>query len=180
MKKTARFLLAALVMGATVSLVACDKETKDDPTPEVEIITTDWQSETHEASNSYALHFNNVPVNAGEVVDYEVSESDRSLDVAMPTLVIENLTKENLMTSQKVELVEGPVTMQEVEICGGGNCPWDGKDYEIVPGLNPDKSIYVKVHPSKCPDNTTAVYRITVGQTSELANPQVIFVRIKL
>ncbi len=180
MKKTHRFLAAAFALAMLFSFTACgDKDNDTDkpaPTPDVH---EPWQEEVHSASSTFGLHYKGSEVAAGSLITYVGTDDDIANEMIAVSLVIENKTESDVVTMQKVELVEGPNSMKEVSICGNGSCPWDGNAYTTVPGLNAAIPVAIEVH---TPDHTRpvdAVYRVTVGQGRSLADPQVVFLRIK-
>lgn len=170
MKKTMKLFMVAFVMMATVSLVACSD---DDENP----------SGQPTESTSYAIHYQDRVLEPGETICHTVTEMERIADEAVEDFFIENKTSSTLSTSFKVEFVEGPDSMRELGVCYGVcipvTCPYSWSVFQIEPGIDTNP-LQLHCYPSDHATGVTGTYRITVGEGSELANPQVFFLQFVL
>lgn len=130
-------------------------------------------------AQQYALHFldGTTPALAnGDTVDYTPDANALRLHTPV-SFIIENLTEQDLLTTQEVTLVEGGRVSYDV--CGGGSCPWDGNPYTVVPGINED--LFVGIEPNYDGiDNAELLFRIDVGNDPDLANSVTAYLRIKI
>lgn len=168
--KTMKFLMAAFVMMATVSLTGCNKD--DEKT-----------GETYPASTSYAIHYQGRVLEPGQTVVYNVTEADRTADEAMVDFFIENKTQESLQTRFKVEFVEGPDSMNELPVCYGQckpvTCPYQSEVFTLEPGVD-TRALQIHCYPSLHQAGAKGTYKITVGKTGSMDDPQVFFLQFVL
>ena len=172
MKKISKYLMAAVLMMASVSLVACSKD-DDNKTNE----------ETFEASGSYVIHYMNRTLEPGQTVYHNVTEAERAADEAMDDFYIENLRDVSLGTRFKVELVSGPSSMNEVPVCYGQCqpvvCPYTSDLFYLAHGVD-SHALEIHCYPSFHEAGSVGTYRMTVGVGEALDDPQVFFLQFSL
>ena len=168
-------IMSMAVVAACVCFASCGEKDKPEQ-PEV----IKWPvSEMENAANHYALHYNGSAVVPGATVVYTATSEDRANDLVTVIFTPENKTDEALMASQEVAIVEGPESLKDVEVCGGGNCPWSGDPYRLEPGLNEEMPIAIDIHPSGHAAGTTALYRVAIADRN-MNNATFIYLRINL
>lgn len=163
-----KLFLAAFVMVATVSLTSCGK---------------DEEETAYEASTSYAIHYDGEVLKPGQTVKYTITDEDRATDEATVDFYIENLTQESLQTRFKVELVDGPDSMKELPVCYGQckpvTCPYTSDVFSLAPGLD-TRALEIHCYPSMHQAGSKGTYKITVGKTGSMDDPQVFFLQFNL
>ena len=168
MKKTVKLFLAAFVMMATVSLTGCSK---------------DDEETTYPASTSYAIHYDGQVLKPGQTVKHVVTTAEREADEAMVDFFIENITQETLQTRFKVEFVESPESMNELPVCYEQckpvNCPYQSEIFSVAPGVD-TKALQLHCYPSLHEAGSKGTYKITVGKTGSMDDPQVFFLQFVL
>lgn len=171
MKNIFKYLGLAVMSMAMLSLTACnnDDNKKDD-------------NRTPATGNAvYKLHLGSVDSPAladGDTVDYEPARWERDLTMTQAIFYIENCTSAPVMTTQTYEFVEGQ-TGQLLEICAGGNCPWNGQPYEVAVGVDDQKPVTVEVGLS---DEYTGVsiVKLKVGRAETMADAVTVYLRVHL
>jgi hypothetical protein len=170
MKKTMKFLLAAFVMMATVSLTGCNKDDEN-------------SGETYPASTSYAVHYQGQALAPGQKVVYNITDADKETDEATVDFYIKNLTQESLQTRFKVELEDGPESMKDLPVCYGQckpvTCPYTWNVFTLVPGLD-QQALEIHCYPSMHDAGSQGTYKITVGKGGDMEDPQVFFLQFNL
>ena len=166
MKKITHFMMAAAVMLASFSFVACGKD--------------DEKENKYEESNSYAIYHEGHALAAGETITITPSEEQRQLMDVEADIYMYNKTENTLNTCFKVELAEGPESMKnEAPVCYGvcqtQQLPYIHEPISLAPGLD-SKPIQVHVY-MDMHETHTGTYRITVGEGTSLANPQVCYIK---
>lgn len=164
-----KLFLAAFVMMATLSLTGCGKDDEDT---------------NYEASKSYAIRYQGRVLEPGEKVVYNVTFTDRTNDEAVVDFFFENITQQSLQTRFKVEFVEGPESMKELPVCYGDQCrdvkcPYTSEIFTLEPGVDP---IALQIHCtlSNHAEGSKGTYKITVGNTGSMNDPQVFFLQFVL
>ena len=169
MKKTVKLLLAAFVMMATVSLTSCGKD--------------DEKETTNPATTTYAIHFEGQVLTPGQTVKHTVTAAEKEADEAMVDFFIENITQEALQTRFKVEFVEGPDSMRELPVCYGEckpvTCPYQSEIFSLAPGVD-TRALQIHCYPSFHEAGSKGTYKITVGKTGSMDDPQVFFLQFIL
>lgn len=171
MKSIFKYLGLAVMSMAILSLTACnndDNKKEDNQTP-----TT--------GNAVYKLHLGATDSQAladGDTVDYEPARWERDLNMTQAIFYIENCTSAPVMTTQTYEFVEGQ-TGQLLEICAGGNCPWNGQPYEVAVGVDDQKPVTVEVGLS---DEYTGVsiVKLKVGRAETMADAVTVYLRVHL
>ncbi len=163
MKKFSKILMMALVAMSTVAMTGCGKD--------------DEKENKYEESTSYAIYHEGKALAAGQTITVTPTEGQVALDDVEADLFMYNKTDNPLNTCFKVELVEGPSSMgKDVPVCYGvcqmHNLPYTHEPISVAPGLD-QKAIQVHVYMTMHEGANTGTYRITVGEGTELANPQV-------
>lgn len=165
------FGLAAMAM-AMLSLTACNNDEKDN--------NNGNDNPTPVSGNAvYKLHFktaNSAALANGDTVEYTAEDWERSLGMTQAIFFIENCTSAPVMTTQTYEFVEGK-DGQLLEICAGGNCPWNGQPYEVAVGVDDQKPITVEAGLNEAYTGVTIV-KLTVGRAETMADAVVAYVRI--
>ena len=128
----------------------------------------------------YAFYFNGTEVQPLDTVTYTANESDLANTVFAVNLILQNKTRDVLSTIQRVDQLSGPASMQDVEICGGGNCPWDGKPYDLQPGLNEDLPLAIDFNTAKTGTGVSALYKVHVGMAPDFQNATSIYLRVNI
>ena len=169
MKKLFKTMMAVATMVAAMSMVSCGEK---NPKEGLDIIENEG---TH-----FALYYNSQKITPLDTLVYDITLADRQNDLAIINLVPENLTSGELSTSQKCDMLEGDNDMANLEICGGGTCPWNGQPYTTVPGMNTDKPIAFDVHPSEHTAGHSALYRVAIGVGEKIEHATVVYLRINL
>ena len=169
MKKILNLLVASAMMFATFGLAGCGDDPNEKPGDDGLV----------NAGTHYAIYYNGDRIEPGATITYSADEQDIQLDFVSITLLLENLTSSVLETTQEVKLLEGPEDMKNVEICGGGSCPWDGRPYMLDPGINASKPLSIELFPSAHAKNASALYRVAVAQPG-MENATYIYLRINL
>lgn len=164
MKKTIRIMLAAAIGMAMLAFAAC----KDKPE----------ENDTITESSTYAILYNGEAIAAGATIDYHPSLTETENDFAAIDILFENKTAENQATAIKVEKVEGPAGMDNLMICYGATCnefpiPWTSDVTTMAPGVDHTNEFKVEYAPSQVTSKTT--FRLTIGKTAALTDPQVVF-----
>jgi hypothetical protein len=163
MKKFTKFLMAGIMMSAMVGFISCSKDEEKEET-------------TIEESTSYAIYYEGQALTAGQtIVVSPTADLSENPDVAAD-LFMYNKTSNTLNTCFKVELVDGPASMNEAPVCYGvcqsQQLPYTHEPISLAPGMDP-KPIQVHVYMGLHEGAHTGTYRITVGEGTSLANPQV-------
>ena len=169
MKKFTKFLMAATVLFAAMNLTACNKDDeKTEPTPN-----------PGEASAKYEIMYLGRTLEPGQVIYCNLTDEQRANDDAEVDVYMKNITDATLNTHFRVELADGPETMNEVPVCYGEcliqQCPYTSEAIQLAPGID-TKPLQLHVYPSQHGRSGSGSYRITVGEGSSLANPQVFYV----
>lgn len=163
------FGMAAMAL-TMVGLVAC-KDEPVEPTPQPE------------PDNSvYALHYldaTSAAVRNGDTVDYTPESWEYELSqTSSLNIYIENRTSNTLSTVQEVTMLQGPEG-QRLEVCAGGNCPWNGNPYDIAPGTDTDKPITVEAGLSNEYSGISLI-RVKVGRAGTMDDAVTVYVRVHL
>ena len=166
MKKTIRIVLAAAMSMAMLTLAAC-KDKPEDNNALTESLT-------------YAVIWDGSAIAAGATIDYHPSLIETEMDFAALDILFENKTDSDQPTAIKMEKVEGPASMDNLMICFGVTCnefpiPWTSDVVTMHPGINEDQVLKVEYAPSQITSNTT--FRLTVGKTAALNDPQVVYIK---
>jgi len=165
-----KLLMAAFVMMATVSFVSCNKD-------------KDEESENYQASTSYAVHYQNSVLEPGQTVVHRVTDIERGAGEALEAFFLENKSDVALQTRYKVELVEGPATMKDVPVCYGEcrvvTCPYQSEIFSLAPGVD-NNEFSIHCYPDFHEAGVLGTYKITVGKTGSMDDPQVFFVKFVL
>ena len=167
MKKNLFRMMAVAMFAAAVCLSGCDKD--PDPTNEPE-----------NAGDHYSIYFGEKKVAPLDTIVYTASEGEIAGDYIAIILTLENTTSETLEAIQSVELLQGPRSMKEIEICGGGHCPWDGNPYKLNPGLNPELPLAVDIIPSEHDAGASGLFKICVGDNPNLDHATIVYLRVNL
>lgn len=166
MKNIFKYMATVAISIIGLSLTACEKE--PEPTPANDV--------NYEESNTYAIYYQGSALTAGETITVSPTPEQRDNDDVEADIFMYNKTDNTLNTCFKVELVDGPATMGEAPICYGvcqsKPLPYTHEAIALAPGMDPTP-IQVHVYMGMHEGATTGTYRITVGEGSELANPQV-------
>lgn len=165
MKKFTHFMMAAALALASFGMVACgDDDEKDNG------------NTTYEESASYAIYYEGQALKAGQTIVVSPTAAQIDLDDVEADLFMYNKTDNTLNTCFKVELVDGPASMNEAPVCYGvcqsQQLPYTHEPISLAPGMDP-KPIQVHVYMGLHEGAHTGTYRITVGEGTSLANPQV-------
>ena len=172
MKKITKYLMVAVLMMASVSLVACSKD-DDNKTNE----------ETFVASGSYVIHYMNRTLEPGQTVYHNVTDAEKEADEAMDDFYIENLRDVLLGTRFRVELVSGPASMKELPVCYGQckpvTCPYTSDEFYLARGVD-SHPLEIHCYPREHEAGSVGTYRITVGVGEALDDPQVFFLQFSL
>ena len=167
--KTMKLFLAAFVMMATATLVGCSKDEE--------------KQNDYPASTSYAIHYMDRVLEPGQMVVYNITDADRTNDEAMVDFFVENLTQESLQTRFKVEFVEGPDSMKELPVCYDQckpvTCPYQSEVFTLAPGID-SKAIQIHCYPGMHQAGVKGTYKLTVGKTGSMEDPQVFFLQFVL
>ena len=132
-------------------------------------------------AQQYALHYLTTDAPAlsdGDTVDYTIAEWEYDLGITSCNIFIENLTESNLLTTQEVSIVEGPSSLAP-DLCAGGNCPWNGQPYELVPGVNTEMPLTIEV-PLSSNYTGSLLLKVVVGNSNGLANNTTAYIRMQL
>ena len=169
MKKFTHFMMAAALTLASFGMVACgdDDEKNNDNT-------------TYEESSSFAFYHNGQKLEAGATIEAVPTTEEIRNDFANLQLVVENKTGETKQVCISMSKVEGPSSMNDVEVCFAEacrtfTCPFTSDPFTMEPGQASSNTITYDYTPSHITANTT--YRLTVGEGSDLKNPQVVFIK---
>lgn len=171
MKNIFKYFGLAAMAAAVMSLAACnnDDKGKDD-------------NQTPAAGNKvYKLHFGSVDSQAladGDTVDYTPERWEQELAMTQAIFYIENCTSAPVMTTQTYEFVDGQ-DGQLLEICAGGNCPWNGQPYEVAVGVDDQKPVTLEVGLSEAYTGVSVV-KLRVGRAETMADAVTAYLRVHL
>jgi len=168
MKKILNLLVASAMMFATFGLAGCGDPNEKPVNDGLE-----------NAGTHYAIYYNGDRIEPGATITYSADSTDLKNDFVGITMLLENLTSSALETTQEVKWLEGDEDMKNVEICGGGSCPWNERPYMLDPGINASKPLSVELFPSAHAKNAKALYRVAVAQPG-MENATYIYLRINL
>lgn len=164
-----KLFFAAFVMVATVSFVSCSKD--------------DDEKNDYPASTSYAIHYQDGVLTPGQTVVHTVTAEERANGEALEAFFFENKTANALQTRYKVELVEGPESMSDVPVCYGEcrvvKCPFNSDVFSLAPGVD-SKEFSIHCYPDMHQAGSKGTYKITVGKTGSMEDPQVFFLQFVL
>ncbi|MBP3763066.1 MAG: hypothetical protein J6I49_04190 [Bacteroidales bacterium] len=177
MKKVTKLLAMALMLAGAAFGAACGND-DDKPTPPPPLTWENPDPSDYTSSGTYAMHYQNKPLPTGNTIEYRITEADFSTEQAIVMLIIENKTSQDEVTSQGIELLEGPEALRNVDICGAGSCPWDGNPYILEPGINNEKFLAIEFDPNTVARPYTALYKVTVGKGRRMEDPEVVFMRV--
>ena len=168
MKNIFKYMAVMAISIVGLSLTACEPEPEPEPTPE---------PVTYEESTAYAIYYEGQALTAGQTITITPTEAQIGLDDVEADLNMYNKTDNTLNTCFKVELVEGPESMgKDVPVCYGvcqmQQLPYTHAPISLAPGLD-SRPVQLHVYMSMHEGINTGTYRITVGEGTELANPQV-------
>ncbi len=188
MKKTIKFLMIALIATSMVTLGACVKEEeKPEPTPtDTTPDPGDNPGETYEESTTYSILYGESAITAGDTVYYNITTMDMGNDFVKIDFHIENKTSETVSTVLKVERKDGVQSMNTLDICtpercfSNQTCPYTSVPFSVTPGIDIYGPFSLEFTPSLYGPDAWAVYRVTLGKGTELADPEVIFVNVNL
>lgn len=197
MKKTMKFLMVALIATSLVALGACVKEeVKPDPTPTDNTDTTPDPGDnpgdnpgdtiTFDESTTYTIHYGETALAAGDTVFYNITSTNMENDFVKIDFFIENKTEETVSTVLKVEWEDGVQSMKTLDICtpercfSNQTCPYTSISFTVTPGIDIYAPFSLEFAPSEYGPDAWAVYRVTLGKGTELADPEVIFVHVNL
>lgn len=127
-------------------------------------------------AQQYALHLGETTYANGDTAVYTPQDWEYDLNQTVCNILIENLTDGVLNTTQEATVVSGPQG-QHLEICAGGNCPWNGQPYDLEPGLNSEKPITLELSLDKSYTGESLV-KVVVGNSPELGNSTTLYVRV--
>lgn len=127
-------------------------------------------------AQQYALHIGETTYADGDTAIYTPQDWEYDLNQTVCNVIIENLTEDVLNTTQQATVVSGPEG-QTLEICAGGNCPWNGQPYDLAPGVNSDKPITVELHLEKSYTGESLV-KVVVGNAPDMANSTTLYIRV--
>jgi hypothetical protein len=168
MKKISRLMMAATLMLGMVSMVSCGKD--DEKSKE----------DTYTESASYEVMYGGNKLAAGQVVEHNVSLVERENDDAEVDFIVVNKTDGSLSTVHRVELSEGPSSMNKVPVCYGQcnevDCPYTSDPYVIEHGPDP-LPLQIHLYPSQHSSANTGTYKVTIAESDGMKNPQVFFVK---
>lgn len=173
MKKTFKMMMAAVMTMAMVGFVACKKD--DDKKSD-----DSQQQETYEESTSFEIIHNGQAVAAGATVEHTFTAEELDIDDADVALYVKNKTDNTLQRVYKVELAEGPSSMERAPICYG-QCtdrflPYTSEAVNLAPGTD-NTAIQIHLYPSSHGSAHTGTYKVTIGNGTNLEDPQVCFVK---
>lgn len=158
--------MAALMLGAFAGFAACgDDDEKDNPT-------------TYEESTMFAFHYDGQKLSAGATIDVTPSMQQQQNDFANLNFYVENKTDATVNAAIKAERIEGRGESQ-IELCFNGACRQINlgavNPFVLEAGVSEANVVTYDYWPSAI--TSTTVYRITVGEGSEMKNPQVVFLK---
>lgn len=162
MKKVFRIMLAAAMGVAMLGFTAC-KEKESNP-------------------DIYSFIYEGQAASDGQNIVYTATSDEVRNDWAIVEFLLENKTDANQQACLKVERIEGPEAMNDINICFGetcktGKCPWTSEPFTLVPGINNDMNISFDYMPSQVTGKT--VYRLTVGTGTSLSEPKTLLLEVK-
>ncbi|MBR1766187.1 MAG: hypothetical protein IJ745_03990 [Bacteroidales bacterium] len=174
MKRIFRFFALAAVGTALMGMVSCGKD--EEKTSEEDIVITE--------SATYAVYFNNNVIAAGDTVVCQPTLSDMRNGLARFDFLFFNKTETPVSSMVKLEMADGPSSMNHVLVCGGANnqcmeqdCPWTSEAYPIEPGLDTQHPLSVEFTPGT---GEQAVYRLRVMEQGKTDNAQIIYFNVIL
>lgn len=171
MKNIFKYMAIVAISIIGLSLTACEPEPDPTPAPDV----------NYQESTAYAIYYDGQALTAGQTITVSPTAEQIANDDLEADLYMFNKTENTLNTCFKVELVEGPESMsKDVPVCYGvcqaRNLPYTHEPITMGPGMN-NSPIQLHVYMTMHEGTTTGSYRITVGEGTELANPQVCIVK---
>lgn len=169
MKKITHFMMAAALTLATAGFVACGD--KDNENSE--------GNTTYEESATFAIYYQGQKIAAGDTIQMVPTDAQVRNDFAQADIDVENKTANALQACISMTKVEGPSAQNEVEICFSGacrtfTCPFTSDPFTMEPGQASANRITYDYTPSAITEHT--LYRLSVGEGSDMANAQVIFI----
>ena len=173
MKSIFKTMAVVAMSVALAGVVACGDKENTTPEPQP------GPDDSFQESNTFALHYQDRTLEAGQTVYYYPTAEEADNDWAVVHFQMENKTDANVDTYMKVELAEGPEAMGHLTICFGetcksGVCPWTSDAIPLTPGINYNQEVSLDYSPSNV--TSKAVYRITIGKGANLEDPQVMFI----
>ena len=164
-----KLFLTAFVMMATVSLVGCSKD--------------DEKEDNYTNSSSYAVRYQGRALEPGQKIVHTVTDAEREVFEVIEAFHFENKTESALQTRYKVEFVEGAESMKEVPVCYGEcrtvTCPFSSEVFSLAPGVD-NQEFSIHCSPDFHDAGAKGTYKITVGKTGSMDDPQVFFVEFIL
>lgn len=171
MKKYAKFLMAAIAVMAFAGLSGCNKDDdkSDNPGPR-----------DYTESSTFSIMYDGNAVAAGDTVTYNYT-----VGMAVVNFNLVNKTQKLQEAYFMVEFVEGDDVMKNYTFCtdlcydteGGRNTFSTPNPFELEALASGEFHFQFM---NGAPAGSTALYRLTVGSSDELLDPQVIFVRVNL
>ena len=163
MNKIVRLLTAAALVAGSLCAFGCSKDDEKEEQP----VTP---------STVFAFHYDGATIAANDTV---VMSPTVSSDLGRADFIVENKTEATVQACLKMECVEGRVS-DRVELCYNENCrevPLGTvtDPFPIESGMTQANTITYDYNPSTI--TSTTVYRLTIGEGSEMKNPQVIFIK---
>lgn len=160
--------MATLMLGAFATFAACGNDEKKD------------NNQTYEESSTFALYVNGQRIEAGGTVEAVPTAEEVRNDFAHLDINVENKSGFAIPACISLSKVEGPATMDKVEICYNGacrqhTCPFTSDPFTMEAGLASANTITYDYTPSAI--TSTVIYRLTVGEGTSMANPQVLFIK---
>ena len=135
-------------------------------------------------AQSYALHYVNsdgAALSDGDTVLFTPEDWELEIGLAQINFYVENLTDDNLLTDQRVEVLSGPSGMT-VDICAGGSCPVPPAlpaPYTVQAHTTLMDPITLKVHLSPTYSGE-ALIKLTVGRSPSLGDGLTVYVKATL
>ena len=207
MKKITKYLMAASLLLAATGMVACEKTPEQpttsteqpgtpnpnpNPNPGEDTIRNIVNVGTHyafhmiEHSNGETLYHE---IAAGDTITHTATDSEiNDFDLVELQFKIENKQRQSLLTYQELRMIEGmpgmkatinPSATQGATVCGNGSCPWNGQPYTVPSGMY-EHPIGIQLTPSHQNPGDWALYRLVVGEGTELENATIIYIRVNL
>ena len=187
MKKITKYLMAASLLLAATGMVACEK-TPEQPTTSTEQPGTPNPNPNPNPGEDTIRNIVNVGTHYAfhmiEPTDSEIND----FDLVELQFKIENKQRQSLLTYQELRMIEGmpgmkatinPSATQGATVCGNGSCPWNGQPYTVPSGMY-EHPIGIQLTPSHQNPGDWALYRLVVGEGTELENATIIYIRVNL